>query len=189
MNAPKRSWFISPGAGVVLGVLLTLGGACGWLQWREHVPARNHGFASQARVILVRAQFGYLELERKRGAVVEPWTRDVSGLFRFGLIDRTIAEADDRAVGPLVPEPVPTHGYFVRFLPIEELDEIDGKAVRRKSFAYCLHPAEPGVSGRYIYLMGSSGMFRRAPSSVVAVPTAWPSDEEIRRFWSNDCGG
>ena len=42
------------------------------------------------------------------------WVGDVAELFRLGLISRELAEADTAPLNPLVPKPVPFHGYYVR---------------------------------------------------------------------------
>jgi len=103
---------------VVPILLITAGSFWGWCWWRKERRLQNDTFAARARSTLVRAQFGYLEQQYKSGGEPQPWTKDIAGLYPFGLIDRELAEADDRAVNPLGPKPVPIHGYYVRFLPL-----------------------------------------------------------------------
>lgn len=160
----------------LLALLFVLGAAVwGWMSWREHVLARNHRFAYQARFILVGAQQTYIH-ERRGPAPFG--TGDAAGLFPLGLIDRALAEADDRPLKPLVPKPIPVNGYLVRFL----------STASGAHFGYCLYPAEPGVTGKYIFILSDYGRFGRCGVGERPVPTVWPSDEEIR-YWTNDCGG
>src|SRR5882672_7573659 len=100
---------------LLLGVL---GALWGWNAWRQKVLADNDCFAARARFILVGAQQQNLQRQYARGEVPKPWTQDVAGLYALGLIDRSLAEADDRPVKPLTPKPVPINGYLVRFLPV-----------------------------------------------------------------------
>lgn len=161
-------------------------GFMAWSSWRSHVLSENHRFAATARLELVRAQSNYI---RQKNGAVPLGTQDAAGLYPLGLIDRSLAEADDRPLQALVPTPIPANGYYVRFLPMDVTQEVDGKVVHHPSFGYCLHPAKPGVTGNYIFLLGDGGLFRRCAVGVRPVPTVWPSDKEIQTYWSNDCGG
>jgi len=174
---------------VAIFVLLPFGAIWGWQQWRSHVLYRNHEFAYHARMTLRRAQFAYIAGHPAGSGERNLWTQDVAGLYQFGLIDRLIAEADDRPVRALVPKPISVNGYYARFLPMDEVTETNGVVSRKRSFAYCLHPAEPGVTGEYIILMDEGGQFRCCSVGSRPVPTRWPSDGELRTYWSIDCGG
>lgn len=180
MGISKRVVFVA-----VL-VLLPLAAYGGWREWRTHVLNENHRFAYSARSRLITAQGDYIAAHPAGGGG-RNLCQDVSGLYQDGLIDRALAEADDRPIRPLVPQPVPVNGYFARFLPVDEV--INGKVTRTKSFAYCLHPAEPGVTGKYIFLRSEEGEFRRCNVGDRPVPDIWPSDEELRKYWAIDCGG
>lgn len=171
---------------LLLLVVVFAGAVGGWRWWAEERRARNETFAWNARVTLVRAQGEYVAQQRSRGGQPSLWLEDVAGLYQFGVLDRSLAEADDRPVRPLVPKPVPVNGYYVRLLPWEEVDS-DGN--RTKNFAYLLHPSEPGVTGKFMYMMGGWGMYRRCAVGARPVPTTMPSDSELRQYWSFDCGG
>lgn len=93
------------------------------------------------------------------------WVGDVADLYQRGIISRELAEADTAPLNPLVPRPVPFHGYFVRALesgppmtsdaPTPFLGEKGAKV-----YAFCIYPAEAGTL-RYSYVVCPFGLFRK----------------------------
>lgn len=85
--------------GIALLLLASIPFAIAWKKHRDAMAIENevigklhHGW---------RADKGY-------------WVGDVSELHRMGEIIREVAEADTAPLKPMVPQPIPFHGYYVR---------------------------------------------------------------------------
>src|SRR5215204_5583751 len=81
------------------------------------------------------------------------WVGDISELYRLGWISREVAEADTAPLNPMVPRPVPFHGYYVRAMESgpsmsgENPTPVSFKGLKRSrdNFAILIYPAEPGA--------------------------------------------
>jgi hypothetical protein len=184
---------------------LLLLGAAGFArgvpEWKKRQRWENHRQAGNARYTLIHAERAFFVRDLDNNGIRDYWTGDVATLYRYGLIERGLAEADDRPLQPLAPKPVPWHGYFVHIMEIDEhedppeeyaqvTDAASGKVHHPGKVAFCLYPAEPGESGDYIFIMDENGSpFRYySPGPEVQVPRNWPRDKDLGH-WSRDCGG
>ncbi len=167
-----------------------------WARERLEIEGRADNFRYRFRA----AQQEFYANDRDGNGIHDYWTGDVAGLHRFGLIDRAVAEADARPLGPLVPRPVPWNGYLFVALEQDEnevppvpyaqvTDARSGRVYNRVKFAFCAYPAEPGKSGQYIYIINENGSPFRCPVGLRPVPRNWPSNADLSSFWSRDCGG
>ena len=118
----------------------------------------------------------------------------MAGLFRYGLIDRAVAEADARPLSPLVPEPVPYCGYFFVVMTLDEsetppevlqkaTDKTSGKVHHPTHFAFCAYPARHGKTGRAVFILNQNNTVfwnyvREEPL------LHWPSDDDRRQQWA-----
>ncbi|HLY08326.1 MAG TPA: DUF2950 family protein [Planctomycetota bacterium] len=173
--------------------LLGIGTFIVWPQWRDHRIAENQRDAGNAIKTLTSAEAVYRADDLDGNGVHDFWTGDVAGLYRYGLIERGVAEADVRPIHPLVPKPVPFHGYyFVSMLrdesepPIEDLrldtDGRSGKVHHLLRFGFCAYPAEFGVTGRWTFIVNENNtvFWRRTNGDPMDY---WPCHEEQRQDW------
>lgn len=178
-------------------VLVTLFFAA-WLSFDTQRRPNNNRSALIALTTLRSAQWDFRENDRDGNGVQDYWTGDIAGLYRFGLIERGVAEADAHPLVPLVPTPIPFNGYFFKVLiqddtssPPEiyaqETDVKSGKVHHRSKYALCIYPADPGVTGDYMYVTHESYSGYSCPAKGRAVPTNLTSD--IDREWNRCLGG
>jgi hypothetical protein len=120
------------------------------------------------------------------------WVGDITENYRLGTISRELAEADSAPLNPLVPKPVPFHGYYVRVLdsaPSYQNDQprVSFKGMKRcrDNYAILIYPAEPDAAkDTWIYAAGYYLVRHGA-----WVPTfAFPSDEELKNYWGKPGG-
>jgi hypothetical protein len=171
-------------------------------EWRRRVMSENDRYAARARFLIMGAENNFRFNDLDGNGIQDYWTGDVAGLYRFGLIERGLAEADDRPLIPLVRSPIPWHGYFVHLMGKDDsvsppepyaqvTDAASGRVHHRTKVAVCLYPADPGKSGRYIFMLNDCGAIRRHewPGPNGGAPKNWPTDNELMSYWTNDCGG
>jgi hypothetical protein len=179
---------------VVFGVILAA-----WLPhaFQERRSGNNRS-ALVALYTLRSAQTDFRENDRDGNGVKDYWTGDIAGLYKFGLIERGVAEADAHPLMPLVPKPIPYHGYFFAVLTqddtssppeiyAQETDTKSGKVHHRTKYAFCVYPAEPGVTGDYIYVTNESYSGYSCPVKGRTIPRTLTSD--IDREWNRCLGG
>lgn len=166
--------------------------------WRQERRSSNNRNAMTTLYTLRSAHWDFRENDRDSNGVKDYWTGDIAGLYKFGLIERRLAEADAHPIVPLVPKPIPFHGYFIKVLiqddtsnPPEayaqETDLKSGKVHHRSKFAFCLYPADPGVTGDYIYVTHESYSGYSCPVEGRTIPKNLTSD--IDREWNRCLGG
>jgi hypothetical protein len=115
------------------------------------------------------------------------WVGDITENYRLGKISRELAEADTAPLNPLVPKPVPLHGYFVRVMdsgPSFENDtppvSLKGMKRCRDNFAILFYPAEHGP-GKSSFIHSALGVHQREDDWV---PTfSYPTDQERIAHW------
>jgi len=115
------------------------------------------------------------------------WVGDVTELYRLGKISKGLAEADTAPLNPLVPQPIPLHGYYVRAMESGVSFENDHPPVSFKgqtwspdNFAILIYPANP-APGKRTWLMG---MARFRVREDAWTPTfSFPTDQELREHW------
>jgi hypothetical protein len=154
---PEKRPSNTPSSGIV-GVLILIGLAAmssiwGWIRWRKHISYEND---YEAYVVLKgslsSAETDYRANDRDGNGINDFWTGDVAGLYQFGLIDRSIAEADVRPITPLVPKPIPRRGFFFVALDADrrenppepyrqDTDKKSGKVHNLRGFGFCAFPA------------------------------------------------
>jgi hypothetical protein len=188
-------------AGLLAAIVLITGlGGAGWLGWwlpkqAARTRARNERNAGSTLTILSSAEADYRANDRDGNGVLDFWTGDVASLYRLGLIPRELAEADARPRSPLVPTPVPFRGYLFMALDFDEsvtppepyrqdTDLKSGKVHHTEKFGFVAYPAEPGVTGEFIYIVNENNTAFRTPVGTTAMPGNWPSDPAIMQSWS-----
>jgi hypothetical protein len=162
--------------------------------WRSRHRTEYERAAFTAMKILSSAEADYRFNDRDGNKINDFWTADVAGLYKLGLIPRELAEADIAPLVPLVPQPVPYKGHYFRALiadhsetpPVvyrQETDKTSGKVHHLYRFGFLAYPAEPGVSGNYMYMINENNSVFRAVDSLPH-PDSWPSLEELQSHWS-----
>src|SRR5438045_5872144 len=119
--------------GIRIGIALAVGIPLYFLFLDFHHDvnrAENERAASTALKSLTSAEAEFRANDRDSNQVNDFWTGDVAGLYytrpnsspvgpEIKLIERAIAEADAAPLKPLVPVPVPYHGYLFRALEVD----------------------------------------------------------------------
>ena len=132
----------------------------------------------------------------EEGSVVEYWTDDVVGVFRGNLNTRrrTLAEADAAPLTPLIPKPVPFHGYYFLALEREYTDfppeaypqdasKSDRKVLNLDGFAICAYPAEYDLRHRRTFIVDQDWIVYSVNNGGKPV-TEWPTDAELAERFS-----
>jgi hypothetical protein len=165
------------------------------LPWyRSRLIPQNERTAATALKTLSSAEADYRANDRDGNGINDFWTGDVTELYRLGLIERGVAEADLRPIRPLVPKPVPFHGYYFVVMnrdesdsPIENLqqdtDKKSGKVHHLRSFGFSAYPVEFGVTGRETFILNENNTVRWRHNQGDLMDY-WPSDEELRHDWA-----
>lgn len=117
------------------------------------------------------------------------WVGDITELYRLGQISRELAEADTAPLNPLVPTPVPFHGYYVRAMVSgpsrttsdDTPESFKGRNRVQGNFALCIYPAEPGP-GKWAWIMNSLSELRRE-DGIPPPGFAFPRLKERQSFW------
>lgn len=153
----------------------------------------NERHASRLLKSLAPAEADFRANDRDQNGIQDFWTGDVAGLYEAGrLIERELAEADAAPLKPLVPKPVPFHGYFFRALltdrsvnPPEEYGQSTDRSGRKvhhpSKYGFVAYPAEHGKTGNVVLLFdhGQTMIQRQGPEVLLH----WPSDEELRKSY------
>lgn len=186
---------------VVLTILIGISGGI-WVALipyrRRTMLHRNEREANNVMFNLRDAERTFRESDSDHNGISDYWTGDVSGLYKYGLVERSVAEADASPLDPLVPTPIPHHGYFFRALdgddqaPTTEFSyKVDtggrlkmGNVHHRFKFGFCGYPAEAGRTGRLVFIINESGSVLFSKTEVP--PTSWPDDEAIKNKWSRE---
>jgi hypothetical protein len=160
---------------LLIGVLGTLG-VCAFNDWRRAREDRLFG----AEVL--HPLYHYPSFKDKGY-----WVGDVTELYRLGKISRELAEADTAPLKPLVPKPIPFHGYYVRAMESGPSDFNDqppvsfkGEQWCRDNFAILIYPAEPGP-GKHTYLPNRLSLLHR--SDEWSPVFRFPTDQERIAHW------
>jgi hypothetical protein len=172
-------------------------GVAAYMNWstiRGHNQAENERSATTSLKLLASAQADLRANDRDANGVHDFWTADVTGLYRIGLIDRVLGEADAEPLLPLRPNPVPYKGYYFRALDADDsnpdsgmyrqdTDRNSGRVHNLSKFGFIAFPAEPGVTGKYIYIVNENNSVFRA-SATIPTPRNWFTDAERSKYWS-----
>jgi hypothetical protein len=176
---------------LLLGIL---GGAVGAPRWIDHRRAESDRSAGQALWKLTHAESEFRSQDLDHNGIQDFWTGDVAGFYAYGLIPRELAEADTAPLHPLVPQPIPYHGYYFKALkqddsetpPVEyrqDTDQKSGKVHNLDRFGFVAFPAGGLATGKRIKVVNENNTVFKTPSTN-PVPTAWPTDNQMRSFWS-----
>lgn len=119
------------------------------------------------------------------------WIGDVTELFRMGVISREVAEADTAPLTPLVAQPKPFHGYFLRAMTSgPALDGTwtpiafaKGKTGSLETFGVCVYPAVNGEGDLSVYLVCPLGVFRKTSEGTFPI-LDWPGNIRGASGWS-----
>jgi hypothetical protein len=186
-------------------VLLVDGLGIGYLTWWLPVEARrqramNERSAYTALKTLSSANADFRANDRDWNRVLDFWTGDIAGLYStlssgqpIALLPRALAEADASPLTPLVPRPIPYHGYYFTALSADgqesppepyrqDTDGKSGKVHHLRKFGYCAYPAEPGITGKYVYIINENNTVLRR-DNLTPPPKNWPSDSELQSGW------
>lgn len=207
MKSKRRS------GNVLLLVVISLmvAGAVGnyvFQKWRIQKRHENERMAMQTLNSIRGIQYRFQSDDLDGNGVNDFWTGDLAGLYNLvvkgreiQLVDRALAESDPAPCKPLVSAPRPFHGYYFVALESDDSDGPSkgasfredtggtptmGKVHHMTKFGYCAYPAVPGVSGSFVYLIGTNGQimqFMQGPP-----PKNWPPDSEGRN-WNRCWGG
>jgi hypothetical protein len=180
---------------VALTLSLAVGTAAAFI-WRNYdrrkTQSANELSASTALHYLSMAEADFRANDRDQNGVNDFWTADVAGLSTFGLIKPTLGLADatrwngkDRFV--------PFEGYLFAALEMDasetpaveyrqETDKKSGKVHNSAKFGFVAFPAEPDVTGRYVYIVNENATIFRLDQPR-PVPKNWPTDDELKRCW------
>ncbi len=163
---------------------------------RAKVRAQNERMAAMNLKKVSLAEIDFRDNDRDGNGMKDFWTADLAGLFRAGLIERGIAEADVEAASPVRPRPLPFHGYtFVALrgdgstAPPEsyrqDTDQKSGEVHPLTKYGFLACPAQPGISGKYYFIINERNEVWRADVGFpIPQPKNWPSDSELQLYWS-----
>jgi len=164
-------------ASLVLAITLVGVIAAGFFMWwlpRERVQriAKNERSASSAILSLAQAEADFRANDRDWNGILDFWTGDVAGLYSvisqgnglaIHLIPRELAEADAAPLKPLVPAPVPYHGYLFVAMDWDDTGEkpealkqktdASGAVHHKEKCAWCAYPSVPGETGKRTYFV------------------------------------
>jgi hypothetical protein len=190
------------GSAVLAALALTIGVP----QWREHQIAKNELEALTVMKYLCSAEADFRANDRDGNKVNDFWTGDVAGLYfltptglPLALIPRAVADADATPRQGSGARAIPYHGYYFMALDSDEsedppvrygqdTDRKSGKTRNRERFGFCAFPAEPGVTGRTIYIINENNSIR-SNRGEMEPPKSWPSDDDLKRRWGRPgCG-
>ncbi len=196
MNSPEHdprprsigSFILLPTLGAVLLLLLYLPT---WLQERKYDRIRN---AFRCMRLLTSAEYDFRANDRDGNQVRDFWTGDVSGLYRYGLIPRELAEADAAPLTPLVPEPVPYKGYLFKALILDrsetppvayqqETDKRSGNVHHPMKFGFVAFPADP-KERRCMVVNENNTVF--PTTAFDAPPMDFPDDNNLKSYYSKE---
>jgi len=155
----------------------------------------NSKKASQALKTILLAELKFRSEDLDNNGVFDFWTGDVASLSRFGLIDRSVAEADARPLTPFSGRPIPYCGYF--FVAMDDVassdshhelrmdtDNKSGKVHHRSRFAFCAYPAQNSGNRSFVWIVSEDQQIWMS-SRYGAIPVlTWPSHKDLRENWS-----
>ncbi|HUR39419.1 MAG TPA: DUF2950 family protein [Planctomycetota bacterium] len=187
----RGSWTPIVSALLLLGLLAA---AVGIPEGLKRYRLEKERSASQALWMLTKAEGEFRMNDRDGNGVQDFWTTDVASLYALGLIPRELAEADAAPLHPLVPQPIPYHGYYFRALQQDDsetppaayrqvTDKKSGAVHNLERFGFIAYPAEGFTAGKFFRIVNENNtVFHSLTGN--PVPTAWPSDNQIRVSWS-----
>ncbi len=189
----KRAGSVTP----IVSALLLIGllaAAIGIPEWLKRHRWRNERSASQALWTLTSAEADFRQNDRDGNGIQDFWTGDISGLYALRLIPRELAEADAAPLHPLVPQPVPYHGYYFRALQQDDsetppvvyrqvTDKTSGEVHNLERFGFIAYPVEGLTSAKTFRIINENNTVFHSPADS-PVPTAWPSDNHMVASWS-----
>lgn len=178
--------------GLLLFVIMLIAvGLAWWLPERERERVgQNERRANASLYALKSAESNYHHHDLDKNGIRDYWTADIAGLLQFGLIDRALAEADTNPLVPGANKPAPMNGYYFVAMDFDDsevpadeyrqnTDGKSGKVHHPKKYAFCAYPAEPGTSGRYVWIMNQDGSSFRSADFASSPIRRWPSNAEL----------
>jgi hypothetical protein len=155
---------------IVCVVLIAAWGVYGLIEW----------WRARERRILIEEVLRPLQMPHHNEEGY--WVGDIAENYRLGTISRKLAEADTAPLNPLVPKPIPIHGYYVRVMNSGPSGSFEGLKRCRESYAILIYPAERGVGKRtYMYMTDAYVRVRDDDW----VPTyGFPTGQELKDHWA-----
>lgn len=157
--------------------------------------ASNERNASASLKTIASAEADFRGHDRDMNGVQDFWTGDVAGLFPYGQIERSLAEADASPIGKLRPKPLPKAGYLYEAMDLDKNAPPEQRGYRKDTdgsgrkvhnhslFGFTGYPAQPGKSGDYTFLINEGNTIIRMRNG--GQPRrAWPEDSELRHEYS-----
>ena len=199
---PRHLWW-GVWVPLLLVVIAALLGPNLYRDWQTRFRFKNERMASRVLRMLATAEEDFREFDRDGNGVLDYWTGDVAGLWRYGqLIPLGVAEADASPLRGLVNNPVPYYGYYFVVLRRDlqavkdkksaadygmDTDNSGRKVHHLSRFAFCAYPASPGLSGYATYMVDENfSNFKRYfdfdKGEGVSIAD-WPSDQMIQENW------
>ncbi len=190
--------------GTIVLAVLTL--TVGVPVWRNQQMTLNDREAETVLKYLTSAQADFRANDRDGNKVSDFWTADVSGLYSLSvggrplaLIPKDVALADAKPLRPLLPEPVPYHGYYFVVLTRDrsvtppalyqaDTDGVSGKVHHLERFGFAAYPEKFGVTGRYVIIVNENNSLFWYHEWSGPPPTEWPDDEEWKTRLHRHCG-
>jgi hypothetical protein len=147
----------------------------------------NERLAECALKTLASAQAVFRANDRDGDGVNQFWRGDLAGFHhlldprgsKLNLIPVELAAADDYPIGRLRARR-PLHGYWFR--AIHHPDE-DPRSPDPQRFAVVAFPAHPRA-GKYMFIIDENNSIRRCPAVRPDGIDIYPTDEELKQFWS-----
>jgi hypothetical protein len=181
---------------IFIGVSLLGGLAIGYFvpkALRERRWANERATRGAMRVLSV-AEYGYRGQDLDGNGIKDFWTADVAGLFKYGMISREIAEADAAPLVPLVPQPIPYHGYYFKALVADDsvsppivyrqvTDKKSGAVHNPDRFGFVAYPAGGLSPPKFMWIINENNT-DFGGRTTVPVPDNWPADQQLKNSWS-----
>ncbi|HLY72715.1 MAG TPA: hypothetical protein VKU80_01235 [Planctomycetota bacterium] len=201
-SLPKRRIWLPPiEALIFLGVGLVVAAIAipGLLSSQR---ASNERAASTNLKVLTSAEADFRANDRDGNHVNDFWTGDVSGLYyvksaesgkELHLIEQTQANADPKALFPLLPRLQPMNGYWFAALERDagvagsdglykrDTDKTGRKVHNEGKFGFCAFPVDRGA-GKFIFFVNENNtIFREAGFES---KDAFPDDSTLKSYWT-----
>jgi hypothetical protein len=175
---------------LLTAIVLGLAALYAFYYYRVYLPplqrAENERSAAGAIKRLTSAQADFRGNDRDQNGIQDFWTGDVAELFRLGLIERGVADADATSERPAVAY----RGYYFVAMewddsetPPVSLRQGPGKNRHPTNFAFCAYPAEYGVTGKNTFIVNQHNTVRWRHTNGEPVKR-WPSDQDLRHEWA-----
>jgi len=163
--------------------------------WKKRAQEVDEYFVYAALKRLTDAEERFREGDLDSNGIKDYWTGDLASLYDFGLIDRSMAEADTKPLKPLVSSPVPFRGYLFTAIEIDhrsnspepfksDTDKRSGRVHSLSKFGFCAYPVDPNAKVSVLIVGEDHTVFFNG--KVQGAISYWPSTQErAEEGWSS----